>query len=109
VAGYGGISIVGWLIIAAGAMLLAMVFARLGRAFPRTGGPHAYTRPTAVMGIPPASALAESGAPFADAADSAFGGWSGPVIAAAAVRDTGRRPDHLQRADHGADDVELQR
>jgi APA family basic amino acid/polyamine antiporter len=43
-AGYGGISIVGWLITATGAMLLAMVFARLGRAFPRTGGPYAYTR-----------------------------------------------------------------
>jgi APA family basic amino acid/polyamine antiporter len=43
-AGYGGISIVGWLLTAAGAMLLALVFARLGRAFPRTGGPYAYSR-----------------------------------------------------------------
>ena len=41
---YGGISIVAWLLTAAGAMLLALVFARLGRAFPRTGGPYAYTR-----------------------------------------------------------------
>ncbi|MER6591113.1 amino acid permease [Micromonospora purpureochromogenes] len=43
-AGYGGISILGWLITAAGAMLLAVVFARLGRAFPHTGGPYAYSR-----------------------------------------------------------------
>jgi APA family basic amino acid/polyamine antiporter len=43
-AGYGGISILGWLFTAAGAMLLALVFARLGRAFPRTGGPYAYSR-----------------------------------------------------------------
>jgi basic amino acid/polyamine antiporter, APA family len=41
---YGGISIVGWLLTAAGAMLLAVVFARLGRAFPKTGGPYAYAR-----------------------------------------------------------------
>jgi APA family basic amino acid/polyamine antiporter len=41
---YGGISIVGWLLTAAGAVLLALVFARLGRAYPRTGGPYAYTR-----------------------------------------------------------------
>jgi APA family basic amino acid/polyamine antiporter len=43
-AAYGGISIVAWLFTAAGAFLLAMVFARLGRANPRTGGPYAYTR-----------------------------------------------------------------
>jgi APA family basic amino acid/polyamine antiporter len=41
---YGGISIVGWLFTAAGAVLLALVFARLGRAFPKTGGPYAYAR-----------------------------------------------------------------
>src|SRR5512132_417443 len=41
---YGGISLVAWLFTAAGAMLLALVFARLGRAFPRTGGPYAYSR-----------------------------------------------------------------
>src|SRR5512132_24245 len=41
---YGGISLVAWLFTAAGAMLLALVFARLGRAFPRTGGPYAYAR-----------------------------------------------------------------
>jgi APA family basic amino acid/polyamine antiporter len=43
-AGYGGISILGWVFTAAGAMLLALVFARLGRAFPHTGGPYAYSR-----------------------------------------------------------------
>ncbi len=41
---YGGISIVGWLFTAAGAVLLALVFARLGRAFPKVGGPYAYAR-----------------------------------------------------------------
>lgn len=41
---YGGISIVGWLFTATGAMLLALVFARLGRQQPRVGGPYAYTR-----------------------------------------------------------------
>jgi APA family basic amino acid/polyamine antiporter len=43
-AGFGGISILGWLFTAAGAMLLALVFARLGRAYPKTGGPYAYSR-----------------------------------------------------------------
>lgn len=43
-AGYGGISILGWAVTATGAVLLALVFARLGRAFPRTGGPYAYSR-----------------------------------------------------------------
>jgi APA family basic amino acid/polyamine antiporter len=43
-AGYGGISVLGWLFTATGAVLLALVFARLGRAFPRAGGPYAYTR-----------------------------------------------------------------
>jgi APA family basic amino acid/polyamine antiporter len=41
---YGGISIIGWLFTAAGAVLLAVVFSRLGRAFPKTGGPYAYAR-----------------------------------------------------------------
>ncbi len=41
---YGPISIVGWLFTAAGAVLLALVFARLGRAYPETGGPYAYAR-----------------------------------------------------------------
>lgn len=40
----GPISIVSWLITGVGAMLLALVFANLGRAYPRTGGPYAYAR-----------------------------------------------------------------
>jgi APA family basic amino acid/polyamine antiporter len=40
----GPISIVGWIFTGIGAMLLALVFARLGRALPRTGGPYAYAR-----------------------------------------------------------------
>jgi len=43
---YGGVSIVGWLFTTAGAMLLALTFARLARALPRAGGPYAYTRET---------------------------------------------------------------
>ena len=43
-AAFGGISIVGWLFTAVGAFLLALVFARLGRAYPETGGPYAYSR-----------------------------------------------------------------
>jgi APA family basic amino acid/polyamine antiporter len=43
-AGYGGVSVVGWLFTSTGAILLAFVFARLGRAFPKTGGPYAYSR-----------------------------------------------------------------
>jgi basic amino acid/polyamine antiporter, APA family len=43
-ASYGGISIVGWLFTAAGAFLLAYVFARMARGYPRTGGPYAYSR-----------------------------------------------------------------
>lgn len=41
---YGGISILGWLFTAFGAMLLAMVFARLSKMLPKGGGPYAYTR-----------------------------------------------------------------
>jgi APA family basic amino acid/polyamine antiporter len=37
------------------------------------------------MGILPAATLADSSAPFADAADSAFGSWAGPIIATAAI------------------------
>jgi len=43
-AGFGSISIVGWVLTAGGALMLALVFARLGRAFPTTGGPYAYAR-----------------------------------------------------------------
>ncbi len=41
---YGGLSLVGWLVSATGAMLLALVFARLSRQDPAAGGPYAYTR-----------------------------------------------------------------
>ncbi len=40
----GPMSLVGWAFTGAGAMLLAFVFSRLGRAMPRTGGPYAYAR-----------------------------------------------------------------
>ncbi len=43
-AAFGGISIWAWLFTAAGSFLLAMVFANLGRAYPRTGGPYEYSR-----------------------------------------------------------------
>ncbi len=41
---YGGISLVGWLISAAGSLLLAQVFCSLARRAPLAGGPYAYTR-----------------------------------------------------------------
>ena len=41
---YGGISIVGWLITAAGSLCLAQVYRSLSRRDPRAGGPYAYTR-----------------------------------------------------------------
>ncbi len=41
---FGGISIVGWIVSAAGAVCLALVFARLGAIMPRVGGPYAYAR-----------------------------------------------------------------
>ena len=41
---YGGIALAGWLVSAAGSMLLALVFARLGRLNPAAGGLYAYTR-----------------------------------------------------------------
>lgn len=43
-AAFGGVSLVAWLFTAAGAFLLALVFARLGGIFPKTGGPYAYSR-----------------------------------------------------------------
>jgi APA family basic amino acid/polyamine antiporter len=43
-AAYRGISLIGWAISAAGAVLLALVFARLARQLPAAGGPYAYTR-----------------------------------------------------------------
>jgi APA family basic amino acid/polyamine antiporter len=41
---FGGISIVGWLVSAAGATLVALVFARLSRLLKKSGGPYTYTR-----------------------------------------------------------------
>lgn len=41
---YGGISIIGWLVSTAGALCLALVFARLGAVIPKIGGPYAYAR-----------------------------------------------------------------
>ncbi len=43
-AAYGGISIIGWLVTSVGALLLALVFARLSSFMPAAGGPYAYTR-----------------------------------------------------------------
>ena len=40
----GPVSVVAVALTGVGAMLLALVFASLGRAFPRTGGPYAYAR-----------------------------------------------------------------
>jgi APA family basic amino acid/polyamine antiporter len=41
---FGGLSIIGWLVSTVGALLLALVFARLARIDPAAGGPYAYTR-----------------------------------------------------------------
>jgi APA family basic amino acid/polyamine antiporter len=41
---YGAVSMVGWAVSSAGAMLLALTFAWLARDLPRAGGPYAYTR-----------------------------------------------------------------
>jgi APA family basic amino acid/polyamine antiporter len=41
---FGALSIFGWLFSTAGAVLLALVFARLSRLVPQAGGPYAYTR-----------------------------------------------------------------
>jgi basic amino acid/polyamine antiporter, APA family len=40
----GPISILSWVLTGFGALLLALVFANLGRAFPRVGGPYAYAQ-----------------------------------------------------------------
>ncbi|MCU0492600.1 MAG: amino acid permease [Chloroflexaceae bacterium] len=40
----GPVSIIAWGVTGLGALLLAAVFANLGRAYPRTGGPYAYAR-----------------------------------------------------------------
>jgi APA family basic amino acid/polyamine antiporter len=41
---FGGVSLIGWLVSTAGALMLALVFARLARIEPAAGGPYAYTR-----------------------------------------------------------------
>ncbi len=41
---FGGISILGWLVSAGGAMCLALVLARLAATMPKVGGPYAYGR-----------------------------------------------------------------
>ena len=41
---YGSYSLIGWLITATGALLLARVFSRLAKRMPKAGGPYAYTR-----------------------------------------------------------------
>jgi len=41
---YGGISILGWLFTSVGALMLALLLARLGRRMPAAGGPYAFTR-----------------------------------------------------------------
>jgi APA family basic amino acid/polyamine antiporter len=43
-AAYRGLSLAGWLVSAAGSVMLALVFARLARQVPAGGGPYAYTR-----------------------------------------------------------------
>ena len=43
-AAFRGLSLIGWTISAGGAVMLALVFARLARQVPATGGPYAYTR-----------------------------------------------------------------
>jgi APA family basic amino acid/polyamine antiporter len=43
-AAYRGLSIIGWIASAAGAVCLALVFARLARFRPASGGPYAFTR-----------------------------------------------------------------
>lgn len=41
---YGATAIIGWGVMAVGAVCLGLVFARLARIAPATGGPYAYTR-----------------------------------------------------------------
>lgn len=53
---YGLNSVLAWLFTASGAVTLAVVFARLSRAFPRSGGPYAYTH--AAFGAFPAFLVA---------------------------------------------------
>jgi APA family basic amino acid/polyamine antiporter len=41
---FGGVALVGWVVSAGGAILLALTFAHLARIDPAAGGPYAYTR-----------------------------------------------------------------
>ncbi|MGW8266046.1 MAG: amino acid permease, partial [Longimicrobiales bacterium] len=41
---YGGISILGWLFTSVGALMVALLLARLGHRIPQAGGPYAFTR-----------------------------------------------------------------
>jgi APA family basic amino acid/polyamine antiporter len=41
---YGGISLIGWIVSTAGSVFLALMFSRLARFHPASGGPYAYTR-----------------------------------------------------------------
>jgi APA family basic amino acid/polyamine antiporter len=41
---YGSSALLAWVVTGVGAMLLAGVFATMGRAYPETGGPYAYAR-----------------------------------------------------------------
>src|SRR6476659_191796 len=43
-AAYRGLSLAGWVVSAAGSVMLALVFARLAGQLPSAGGPYAYTR-----------------------------------------------------------------
>ncbi|NNG15514.1 MAG: amino acid permease, partial [Gemmatimonadales bacterium] len=43
-ASYGSISMFGWLFTSVGAIMVALVFARLARMIPRAGGPYTYSR-----------------------------------------------------------------
>ena len=43
-ASFGSISIISWIMTAGGAILLALVFAKLGSLMPKVGGPYAYAR-----------------------------------------------------------------
>jgi APA family basic amino acid/polyamine antiporter len=43
-ASYGSISLFSWVFTSIGAVLIALVFAKLASIFPRTGGPYAYCR-----------------------------------------------------------------
>ncbi len=41
---YGAVALIGWIVIAVGALSLGIVFVRLSRILPETGGPYAYVR-----------------------------------------------------------------